>query len=247
MRIRAAKRWTGVLATVLLAASACGGGSKGAEAPGVQGDMKSDGQPEALRVPSIDPELCAADGKNVVTSDLNHDGKADVWKLYQTIDEDGTKVEVLTCKQVDFDNDGKKDYVAIYAKTGDKIAEEFDFGFDGTFDAREHYAKKGDELTVVERDSDHDQKPDIWEKYKDGKLDTVHRDRNGDGKPDMWEQYENGELVTILYDDDFDSRVDRKETSKKAPAPTATPPSAGGPADEGAADATTPPPADAGK
>ena len=52
-------------------------------------------------VRKVDPTLCDTNGKNVVTYDLNHDGKPDVWRLYKVEDEGGTKVEFLTCKQVD--------------------------------------------------------------------------------------------------------------------------------------------------
>src|SRR5687767_15118298 len=52
----------------------------------------------------IDNSLCEADGKRVVKFDLNKDGKDDVWRLYA-----GT---VMTCKQDDFDHDGRKDWLA---------------------------------------------------------------------------------------------------------------------------------------
>ena len=38
------------------------------------------------KIPTVDPTLCETTGKNVVTYDLNHDGKPDVWRLYKTED-----------------------------------------------------------------------------------------------------------------------------------------------------------------
>jgi hypothetical protein len=246
MEIRMPTRSAVVLSTLAaLAAAGCGGKSKGADDPG---GMKTGSEASNLRVPSVDKELCDAGNKKVVTSDLDHDGKADVWKLYATIEEDNTNVEVLTCKQVDFDHDGRKDYVATYLKTGEMIAEEFDFGFDGKFDAREHYDSKAGKVALVERDSDHDKKTDIWEKYRDGSLAAVHRDRNGDGKPDMWETYDaTGQLASILFDDDYDNRVDRKEAARRPPSPNPNLPAvpAKGPTDENATETGAPPAAPA--
>jgi len=204
-----------------LLAAGCGGGSKGGgTTEGITGSNQKN-------IPKVDSELCDTSGKQVQTFDLNQDNTPDVWKLYATVEEDGTKIEVLTCKQVDYDHDGKKDYVAIYNKTGEMVAEEFDFTFDGRFDAREHYEKKGGKVYMVERDLDHNKSPDTWEKYDpDGNLESVERDRNGDGKPDLWEQYQRGVLLAILYDDDFDRKVDRKESGR----PTSTLPRASGPA-----------------
>jgi len=170
--------------------------------------------------------LCSTKDKKVSTFDLNHDNQPDVWKLYATVDESGTKVQVLTCKQVDYDHDGTKDYVATYKGTGELLHEEFDFTFDGKFDAREHYDPKTGKVNLIERDSDHDKKPDIWEKFdKEGLLESVRRDRNADGKPDVWEQYDKGELTAILYDDDYDSKVDRKERAPSHSKPKKNTPS----------------------
>jgi hypothetical protein len=220
-------------------ASGCGGaGAGGGTTEGIAGSNQKN-------IPKVDSELCDTSGKQVQTFDLNQDETPDVWKLYATVEEDGTKVEVLTCKQVDYDHDGKKDYVAIYNKTGEMVAEEFDFTFDGRFDAREHYDKKGGQIYMVERDLDHNKNPDTWEKYDtDGNLESVERDRNGDGKPDLWEQYQRGVLLAILYDDDYDRKVDRKESGRPTstlPRPTSAPaPAASGGTGAGTAPAALP-------
>jgi len=203
---------------VVTVAVGCGGKDKhGASGPE---SKMADSGPEALTIPKVDPELCSPKGKRVQTFDLNRDNRADVWKLYKQSEQGGTTLEILTCKQVDYDHDGRKDYVAVYSDTGDLIAEEFDFTFEGHIDARQHYDKGTGKVHLVERDSDHDKKPDIWEKYdQSGNIESVRRDRNADGKPDLWEEYDKGVLVSILYDDDFDNRVDRREVRASSEAP----------------------------
>jgi len=208
---------------VLAAGVSCGGGSKSTK---VGGDTQTMGQTDTgdVRVPRVDSSLCDTAGKKISTFDLNHDNKPDVWKLFKQVDEGGTTIEVLTCKQVDLDRDGRKDYVITYNTKGAKVTEEFDFDFDGRFDARHFYDEKTARVYLVERDSDYDKSPDIWEKYtKDGVIESVRRDRNADGKPDVWEQYTTGFLTAILWDDDFDARVDRKDEVKQKAAPAPAP------------------------
>jgi hypothetical protein len=201
-------------------------------------------------VPKVDPTLCDTNGKNVVTYDLNHDNKPDVWRLYKTEDDGGTKVEFLTCKQVDFDHDGRKDWVVGYNRKGNTLFEKADFDYDGKWDMSAIYDTKTGQIAEVERDTDFDGKFDVKEVYDSaGQLTSVRRDRNNDGQPDMWEQYKDGVLLAILYDDDFDGKVDRREEipgarpkvemptqldpaatgtldSQPAPAPAAAPPAA---------------------
>lgn len=197
----------------------CGGKDK-KSTTGAEDPMKNSA-PEALAVPKVDPDLCNPDGKRIATYDLNRDNKPDVWKISRATDQAGTTVEVITCTQYDYNYDGKKDYIALYADTGEIIAEEFDFTFEGSIDSRYHYDRKTGKLYLVERDSDHDSEPDIWEEYNDsGVVVSVRLDRNGDQRPDVWEAYEDGVLVSIMYDDDFDNQIDRKDvrpTAKEGP------------------------------
>lgn len=163
-------------------------------------------------VPKVDPTLCETAGKTVVTFDLNHDNRPDVWRLYQTEDDGGTKVEFLTCKQVDFDHDGRKDWVVAYNRKGNPLYEKADFDFDGKWDYYAIYDPKTGLVAEVERDTNFDGKFDVKEIYDStGQLQTVTRDRNGDGKPDVWEHYKDGVLVEILYSDNFDDKISRRE------------------------------------
>jgi hypothetical protein len=160
----------------------------------------------------VDPTLCDTNGKNVVTYDLNKDNKPDVWRLYKTEDEGGTKVEFMTCKQVDFDHDGRKDWVVAYNRKGVTLYERADIDFDGKWDISTVYDTKVNQRAEVERDTDFDGKFDVKEVYdSSGNLTSVRRDRNSDGQPDMWEQYKDTVLLAILYDDDYDGKVDRRD------------------------------------
>jgi len=184
--------------------AACHGGNKDTT-------PKNDGSLDAS-VPKVDPTLCDTNGKNVVTYDLNHDNKPDVWRLYRTEDEGGTKVEFMTCKQVDFDHDGRKDWVVAYNRKGLPIYEKADLDYDGKWDVSKVFDPKTGIIAETERDTDFDGKFDVKETYdSQGQLVSVQRDRNNDQKADQWEQYKDGVLIAILYDDDFDGKVDRRE------------------------------------
>ena len=185
-------------------------------------------------VGKVDPTLCETAGKNVMSYDLNHDSRPDVWKMYKRDDSAGTMLEVLTCKQVDFDHDGRKDWVVGYTPRGSEAFEKADFDYDGRFDMSTVYDPKSGKKSEIERDSDFDGKYDIKEIYdRFGEINSVRRDRNSDGEPDYWEQYKDGGLIAILYDDDYDNKVDRKE-EVPGMRPRFVAPEPGRPAAEGA-------------
>src|SRR5258708_29621 len=119
----------------------------------------------AMEVPKVDPTLCETSGKNVVTYDLNHDNKPDVWRLYRTEDEGGTKIEFMTCKQVDFDHDGRKDWVVAYNRKGNPLFEKADFDYNGSFDMSAVFDTKTGKVAEVERDTNFDGRMDVKEIY----------------------------------------------------------------------------------
>lgn len=189
-----AKRSTVIwIATAALATAACKG-------------KKEDTTPKNASgaAAKVDPTLCEESGKRIETFDLNKDGKPDVWRLYAG--------DTLTCKQDDFDHDGRKDWVVAYNRKGAVLFEKADFDYDGRFDMSAIYDVKTGKIVEVERDSDFDGKYDLKELYDTaGQLTSVHRDRDGSGAVDLWEQYRDGKLIAILYDDDGDTKVDRRE------------------------------------
>lgn len=179
-------------------------------------DKKDDTTPtdasSTTGLPTVDPTLCETGGKNVRSYDLNQDGMPDVWRLYKTVDEGGTKVEYMTCKQVDFDHDGRKDLVVGFGAKGARQYEKVDLDYDGKFDLSKVFDLKTGKVAEIERDSDFDGKYDFHEIYDSSeRLASVRLDQDGNGEPDVWEQYKDGTLVAILYDDNFDGKVDRRE------------------------------------
>ncbi|MBP6632652.1 MAG: hypothetical protein KBG28_13245 [Kofleriaceae bacterium] len=191
------------LAGVVLVAGACKG-KKDVAAP--------KGGDTSASVPKVDPTLCETAGKNVVTYDLNRDNQPDVWRLYKTEEEGGTKIEFMTCKQVDFDHDGRKDWVVGFNRKGTRLFEKVDMDYDDKFDLSAIFDPKTGLIAEVERDRDFDGKYDLKEIYdSSGQLQSVRHDKDADGEPDQWEQYKDGVLITILFDDNFDGKVDRRE------------------------------------
>jgi len=228
---------------LLLLVAACHSGAKDTTPKNAMSDAG---------IPTVDPTLCDTQGKNVQTYDLNKDNRPDVWRLYKTEDEGGTKVEYMTCKQVDFDHDGRKDWVVAYNRKGMPIYERADFDYDGKWDMYAVFDPKTGLVAEVERDTDFDGKFDVKEIYDaGGALTSVRRDRNGDGQPDEWEQYRDGVLIAILYDDDFDGKVDRREeipgAHPKIEMPTTMDPTANGTLGRTGSGAGAPPPAPAPK
>lgn len=241
-------RSTGLGALLLAAAALTGCGNKtknetGGPTAGLGTSMSGE-RPEDLKVPKVDPTLCQSDasGGRVVAYDLNHDGRPDEWKIYRSVEQNGVKTEVLTCKQVDLDHDpqSRKDYVVQYDEQGNILLEEVDYDFDGRFDARRHYDKVTKRRVLIERNTDFDDKPDLWEEFDPSEqLTRVLRDRNGDSRPDYWELYAGGgKLEAILYDEDFDGKVDKREDAAPAAAPGAPPAEPVAPAGEMPAAAT---------
>src|SRR5499427_942575 len=198
--------------------------------------------------PLVDRDKCSERDHHVVTSDLNGDKKPDVWKFFKTVDVGGQKTEVLSCKQVDLNHDGKVDMVTYYDDTGSQIVlEEIDGDFDGKFDFTAYY-NQGKRVRD-EFDMNFDSRVDLWKYYEDGKLVRIEKDTNNDGKVDEWEYYEGGKLDRIGYDTTGSGRVDKwdraPETEEEGTVPGTAPaggtaPAAGGTAPAGGATAPAP-------
>jgi len=224
-----------VFAGVLLAFAACKG----------KNEKTTPSNTADTTVPKVDPTLCDTNGKNIVTYDLNKDNRPDVWRLYKVEDEGGTKIEFMTCKQIDFNYDNKKDWVVAYNRKGNTLFEKADVDFDGRWDMSAIYDTKVNQRAEVERDTDFDGRFDVKEVYDSGgNLTSIKQDRNGDGNPDLWEQYKDTILLAILYDDDFDGKVDRREeipgARPKVEMPTELDPTATGTLDTPKPSATQP-------
>ena len=159
-------------------------------------DKKADTTPKNKgdSASKIDATLCESDGKRVASYDLNKDGKDDVWRLF--------KGEAMSCKQVDFDHDARKDWMVAYDTSGKVLYQKADFDYDGKFDMSAVFDTKTTVVSEIERDTDFDGRYDVREIYdSSGALSSIRRDRNGDNKADQWEQYKETILVAILNDE----------------------------------------------
>ena len=92
---------------------------------------KGPAQPKATQ---LDRSKCDTRGKRVVQLDLNRDKQPDVWNIYSKRTEGGATVDVLTCKAIDLNFDGRRDMWKYYNNAGALEREEMDLDFDGRVD-----------------------------------------------------------------------------------------------------------------
>ena len=122
----------------------------------------------------VESTRCDPKDKRVIELDVNKDGKPDVWKFYAATIDQGTKIEILTCKEVDLNFDSKKDMWVHYESSGNVSLEEFDLDFDGKIDLWT-YRQQG-KVVRQELDTNFDTKPDIWKFFENDKLAYVDGD-----------------------------------------------------------------------
>jgi hypothetical protein len=217
----------GALPVVVLALTLVGGcassGKKGLVVAGAGSNMTS----------SVDKSRCDEQGKQVVTADTNGDQRPDVTKIYTSIRQGDQTSQVLVCKQVDLNSDGKVDIIYHYGEESGLTFEEFDLDFDGRFDLRAFY--QSGRRVREELDTNYDQRVDFTKYYEADRLVRVERDGNNDGRVDEWQYYEAGKLDRIGFDSTGSGRVDRWERASDEETATAE-----APAGEAAASASSP-------
>jgi hypothetical protein len=198
-----------LLLAVALLASACAGKQKPmAAAPGSEAPTA-----QAMPTPGTAPA-----GETLAEYDLNHDGKADVWK-YSVLDAAGK--ERVTRRLKDLNNDGKIDSWETNAPDGTIAKLVYDMDFDGKPDVTLVFEK--DQLVRKEYGFGFDGIPHSFNFYEKGKLVRKERDTNGDARVDTWEYWENGEIDRIGVDVDADGVVDKWEARRTAQAGEAAP------------------------
>jgi hypothetical protein len=200
---------TRTLLALVLALAACG--------PARNKDTKTakTAADESGDTVAYDRSRCAAKDHRVVRLTTREDGKPDIWKFYATVIEAGTKLDVLVCKQIDINHDGKVDVVTYYDKEGRVGKEEIDLDFDGKFDETVYY--EVGKVVRKEYDRSGDGKIDTWAFYENEKLVRIERDSKFRGKVDVWEYYEAGRLERVGYDTTGTGRVDRWERAPETP------------------------------
>lgn len=191
-----------------------------AVAPGCAGkkDAKDDGKSkspdeaseDSQSAPDVNPNLralrvddlrCSSQGRRADQQDLNHDGKADLVSLYS-----GEGI-TLSCRQADFNFDGRLDAYFHYDEKGVLNREQFDLDYDGRIDIGRTF--KDGKLVLDEQDTNRDGFVDAWRRYDKGRLLRIETDRDGDGRADMFAYYVAGRVDRIGYDVNGDGRVDQ--------------------------------------
>jgi hypothetical protein len=200
------------LGSLALLVAACAQTPKHAE-------MVASGANNVPTPPNVDRTKCDEKGKNVITADTNLDQKPDVWKFYQTVDVGGQKTEILTCKEVDLNHDGKVDLVSYYDDKGAQITmDEADADFDGKFDVTRYFVNG--KKVREELDTNFDQKPDVWQYFEDEKLVRIGYDTTGTGTVNKWDRSPEGE------DTEGAAPAAAPAAPPAAAAPTSPPPAA---------------------
>ena len=197
-------QWTGfALAIGLASAVGCSSAPKPLAAnPGSTGQ-------NVQAPPPVDRNRCKSDGKHIVAVDNNQDKKPDGWKYFVP---NGQGAEVMTCRQVDLNFDGKVDITYYYDEAGASVAlDEVDLDYDGRVDLTTYYT--GGRKVRQEQDTNLDGQSDVWKFFEDSKLVRIEMDTDFNGKADHWEYYEGGKLDRIGYDTTGSGRVDRWDRS----------------------------------
>lgn len=154
-----------------------------------------------LKALRVDELRCAVKGQRADQQDLNQDGRADLVSLYGS---DGT---TLSCRQADFNFDGRIDAWFHYDDKGGLAREQFDLDYDGRIDIGRTF--NDGKLVLDEQDTNRDGFVDAWRRYDKGRLLRIETDRDGDGRADMFAYYVAGRVDRIGYDVNGDGRVDQ--------------------------------------
>lgn len=206
------------LTGLALLASACGGSTRAPE---------NGAPPAGARAPAVAASIggCrpAESGEELVTSDLNEDGRPEVCKYYRNIDDPqrpGQNKSALIRQDLDLNWDGRVDIKRTFDAEGTVVREEWDADYDGKVDIVRTF--ENGVIVRSEHDQNNDGRMEIVRHYTDGKLERKEVDTNGDGKTDRWEYYRGKVVDRVGVDKDYDGKVD-SWAKARAPTPPSTP------------------------
>jgi hypothetical protein len=156
------------------------------------------------------------DGLILEKIDLDETGTADIFNYYR---KRANAPRLLVRKDTDLNMDGKVDMRSWFDDYGKLQMEEMDLDFDGLWDQKDFYQDtNGDgavERVTSEIDTDHDERPNVFVVYRDGKVVRKERDTNSDNRIDVWEKFgiegdviKAGRDVGPEYDGVVDERYD---------------------------------------
>lgn len=128
-------------------------------------------------------------------------------RVYRILGTGDDTRQVMVCREVDTNFDGRSDAVRYYSEEGESLREAADSDYSGATDTWLEFTKGS--VSKVSRDTTGNGKPDEIRYYVRGSLRRVERDTNGDTQPDVWEIYREGRLERVGTDLNGDGRVDR--------------------------------------
>ncbi len=137
-----------------------------------------------------------------------------VRRVYRAVAVDGETRQVLVCREVDSNLDGRSDVVRFFDDQGQALREESDANYDGRMDTWVEFVEG--KPSKVSRDTTRSGRPDETRFYVRGVLRRAERDTNGDQRADVFEIYRDGVIQRIGVDVDFDGAVDRWDTDRVA-------------------------------
>lgn len=161
----------------------------------------------AVHVPEDDGRRCPSDeGLLEESLDTSGDNVADVRKVWR-VEGDGQKSrKILVCRELDLNQDGRKDIFRFYNEEGRPLRELTDDDFDGQIDSVAFF--ENGRIVRQEFDRNGDGREDETRYFLRGKLQRVERDDNHDGEIDVWEHWHKGRLLRIGYDVNADQVAD---------------------------------------
>ena len=167
----------------------------------------------------------------VASYDVNKDGNADMWKVYEEIktNDEETK-RILSRREIDLNFDGKINYFKFYSDKGNIKKEYIDTDLDGIIDTIRYYEKNLITRKEIFKKNPIDKKLNINSKikpykkyiYTNQKLSRILIDRTGNGDLDEYLFFRKNKLIQIGFDDDNDGKIDtrvriKEKTSPKKP------------------------------
>jgi hypothetical protein len=145
------------------------------------------------------------DGTVMETTDLNGDGKADIWTSFREVEvRKDVKQKVLIRRAADLNGDGRVDMVTTFDEKGDVAREDLDLDFDSRADEVRYY-KKG----KIEREdlaTQFDGKFDVRKFFEDGALVVKQVDTTRNGRFDEFQYFTGGKLARVGWDRDGDGK-----------------------------------------
>ena len=145
------------------------------------------------------------DGTVAETTDLNNDGKPDIWTNFKEVEiRKGTKEKLMIRKAVDLNGDGRVDVVTYFDDKGEPSREEIDLDFDGRAD-EVRYFKKG-KIDREDLSTQFDGRFDVRKFYEDGSLVLKQVDTTRTAHFDEFQYFTGGKLARVGWDKDGDGK-----------------------------------------